>query len=199
MQMNISSLNTFSNSISIFKHENGNQVVPKKENEIKSKELSKEENEQIVRLRKRDQEVRIHEAAHQASAGGYAGGASYSYQIGPDGKSYAIGGEVSIDISPIPNNPEGTIQKMQVIRRAALAPSEPSTQDRAVATKATQIEQQARAEIIAKLNTSTDNSRTPFVLNESTKITNGFENKNIFFVYSKNSTQQQGLIFDRTA
>lgn len=44
------------------------------------------------------------------------------------------------------SNPEETLRKAQIIRAAALAPAEPSGQDRAVAAKASQMEAQARAE-----------------------------------------------------
>lgn len=108
--------------------------------------LSEEEKRQVQRLKQRDAEVRNHERAHVASGGPYVrGGANFEYQRGPDGKNYAVGGEVSIDVSKEPN-PAATIRKMQVVRRAALAPADPSPQDRAVAAKATQIEAQARIE-----------------------------------------------------
>ena len=78
-------------------------------------------------LRQRDQEVRLHEQAHLLAAGPYAKGApSYTYQTGPDGQRYAVGGEVPIDLSPVPGNPQATLQKALTIRRAALAPTDPS-------------------------------------------------------------------------
>lgn len=103
----------------------------------------------IVRsLQARDQEVHAHEQAHLAAAGGLAsGGASYTYQKGPDGVDYAIGGEVSIDVSA-GRTPEETIARAATVRAAALAPSDPSGQDRAVAAAASQLEQQARAELM---------------------------------------------------
>ena len=105
----------------------------------------------IVRsLQARDQQVRAHEQAHLASSGGLAtSGASYTYQKGPDGVSYAIGGEVSIDIST-GRTPEETIARAITIRAAALAPADPSGQDRAVAAAASQLEQQARGELLSK-------------------------------------------------
>ena len=72
---------------------------------------------------------------------------SFTYQNGPDGKQYAIGGEVGIDASPVAGDPEATLQKAQVIQRAALAPAEPSTQDQRVAQAAAQMMVQARQEI----------------------------------------------------
>jgi hypothetical protein len=101
-------------------------------------------------LQARDQQVRAHEQAHLAASGGLAtSGASYTYQKGPDGVSYAIGGEVSIDVSA-GRTPEETIARANTIRAAALAPADPSGQDRAVAAAASQLEQQARAELLAK-------------------------------------------------
>jgi len=100
-------------------------------------------------LSNRDRKVRAHEAAHRAAAGGLVrGGTSFTFVRGPDGRQYAVGGEVSIDTSPVRNDPEATLRKAQQIRRAALAPAEPSPQDRAVAAQAAGMEQQARSEVI---------------------------------------------------
>ena len=109
--------------------------------------LSAEEKAVVEKLKQRDAEVRQHEQAHLSAGGGLVrGGASYSYQTGPDGKKYAIGGEVQIDISP-ESEPRATMTKMQQVRRAALAPSDPSSQDRAVAALASKIEAEASAEL----------------------------------------------------
>ncbi|HRW51922.1 MAG TPA: putative metalloprotease CJM1_0395 family protein [Phycisphaerae bacterium] len=110
-------------------------------------ELSDDELEQVRKLEERDTEVRRHEQAHAAAAGPHArGGPKFEFETGPDGRQYAVGGEVSIDTSKA-ESPEATIAKAQQIRRAANAPAEPSSQDRAVAAKATQLEQQARREL----------------------------------------------------
>ena len=88
-------------------------------------------------LQQADQSVRAHEMAHIAAAGGLAkGGASFSYQRGPDGQNYAVGGEVQIDTGK-ESSPQATIQKMQIVRQAALAPADPSPQDQQVAAHAT--------------------------------------------------------------
>lgn len=109
--------------------------------------LSEAELRQISVLSARDDEVRAHEQQHQAVGGQYAGSASFSYTTGPDGVKYAVGGEVGIDISPVANDPRATIEKMRVVRAAALAPAEPSSQDRAVAAEATRLMLQAQAEL----------------------------------------------------
>lgn len=111
-------------------------------------ELTDEEKREVDELKKRDAEVRRHEQAHKAAAGQYArGGPTFEYETGPDGKQYAVGGEVSIDTSAVPNDPEATVRKMQTVRRAASAPAEPSAKDRQVASKAAQTEAKARAEL----------------------------------------------------
>ena len=112
--------------------------------------LSEGEQKQVAELKKRDREVRQHEQAHQAAGGQYASAPSYEYQKGPDGKRYAVGGEVQIDASPIPGDPEATIEKMRIVKAAALAPAEPSGQDRKVAASADAAAQQARAELAAQ-------------------------------------------------
>lgn len=112
-----------------------------------SQGLNVDELKQLTELKARDREVRAHEAAHQAVGGQYAGAMSFTYQRGPDGAQYAVGGEVSIDLSPVQGNPQATIQKMQTVRAAAMAPAEPSGQDRAVAAQAMQIMLQAQSEL----------------------------------------------------
>ena len=110
--------------------------------------LTEDEKKQVEKLAKRDKEVRAHEQAHLANAGGAAkGGANYEYQTGPDGKAYAVGVHVNIDASPVAGNPEATLQKAQSIQRAALAPADPSGQDRAVAASAAQMAMEAHKEI----------------------------------------------------
>lgn len=111
-----------------------------------SSQLSTEEQAQVRKLKARDQAVRQHEQAHLSSAGGLAtSGASYTYQRGPDGVSYAIGGEVRIDTSP-GRTPEETISRARTIQAAALAPADPSSQDRAVAAAAAQMLREAQGE-----------------------------------------------------
>lgn len=105
----------------------------------------------LAELKARDREVRAHEAAHQAVGGQYAGAISYVYERGPDGAQYAVGGEVSIDTSPVEGDPQATIEKMRTVRAAALAPAEPSPQDRAVAAEAMQLMLQAQSELSSEI------------------------------------------------
>ena len=110
-------------------------------------QLSQEDAAVVSELKQVDREVRQHEMAHMAAGGGMiTSGASYTYQKGPDGVNYAVAGEVGIDTSA-GKTPEETIDRAQRIRAAALAPADPSGQDRAVAAKATQMEQAARMEL----------------------------------------------------
>ncbi len=115
-----------------------------------AEQLSNEERKQVDALKARDREVRTHERAHQTAGGQYAGAASYTFQTGPDGRSYAVGGEVPIDASEIKGDPQATIEKMQQVKAAALAPAEPSGQDRKVAALADSKIAQARAELNRK-------------------------------------------------
>jgi len=113
-----------------------------------SKDPGSQEYRQLQELKTRDREVRQHEQAHAAAGGPHVqGGPSYQYERGPDGRLYATGGEVQIDTSPVNGDPEATIRKMQAVQRAALAPGEPSAQDRSVAASAAASEAQARTEL----------------------------------------------------
>jgi len=102
---------------------------------------------QLQQLQQTDRAVRSHEQAHISASGGLAqGAAQFSYQRGSDGKLYAIGGEVRIDTSP-GRTPEETISRARQIRAAAMAPADPSPQDRAVAAKAAAMELEARQQL----------------------------------------------------
>ena len=112
-----------------------------------TRQLSQDELQLVDELKRRDREVRAHEAAHVAVAGSLArSGAKFQYEQGPDGKNYAVGGDVAID-SGRGQSPEETLVKAQRVRSAALAPSQPSAQDRRVATEATASVQQAHEEM----------------------------------------------------
>ncbi len=115
-----------------------------------SGELSPEQRREVARLREIDRHVRAHEAAHIAAGGGLVtGGATYSYAYGPDGKAYAVAGEVGIDTSH-ESEPEANISKGQRIQAAALAPADPSPQDYRVASAGAELAAQGRAELAAE-------------------------------------------------
>ena len=152
---------------------------------------------EVARLRQlqaTDVRVRAHERAHLAAAGGVArGGASYSYTRGPDGRLYATGGGVAIDVSPVPGDPDATIRKADTIRRAALAPSNPSSQDRAVAAKAGAMAAEARAEKLREDDSESENILSP------ADSSNGNEPQATGLApteQSHNSTTSQGDLLD---
>lgn len=110
-------------------------------------ELTDEEKTLVADLKKIDQEVRAHEQAHKNVGGQYAGSVSFGYQAGPDGRRYAVSGEVPIDVAPIEGDPSATIVKLNTVISAALAPAEPSDQDRRVASQAAALRATAQTEL----------------------------------------------------
>lgn len=125
--------------------ESDNQLEEEKSVSDQS-ELSASEEQLIAKLQARDTEVKAHEAAHIAAGSGVvSGGASFTYQTGPDGKQYAIGGEVPISV-PESDDPDEMIANAQKVRGAALAPADPSPQDMRVASSASMMEARARAQ-----------------------------------------------------
>lgn len=111
------------------------------------KQMERQEEKEIRRLRDRDREVKAHEQAHKAAGGALASAPQYEYTRGPDGRQYAIAGSVQIDSNPVAGDPEATIRKMEKVQKAALAPVEPSSTDRKVAMEASRKEMQARMEL----------------------------------------------------
>jgi hypothetical protein len=120
-------------------------------------ELTEEESKEVETLKARDLEVKVHEQAHASVGGSHAGSPSYTYEQGPDGKRYAVEGEVPIDVSVIPNDPEATINKMKQVYQAALAPAEPSSADRKIAADAQTKISAARVELSTSQNETVDN------------------------------------------
>jgi len=131
--------------------------------------------EQISDLKARDTEVVAHERAHASVGGQHTGSPSYSYETGPDGVKYAVSGEVSIDTSEVAGDPQATLQKAQQIKAAALAPAEPSAQDRKVAAKADQMASQARSDIL-EVNSGVESSNQTSRVNNQNSVPEHFTN-----------------------
>ncbi|MDR3087932.1 MAG: hypothetical protein LBU45_08310 [Azoarcus sp.] len=141
-------------------------VTPERQNGARTDKgrgepLNAADQRRVEEMKTTDRAVRAHEAAHMAAGGNLVtSGASYSYETGPDGQRYAVAGEVGIDTSK-GRTPQETLARAERIRAAALAPADPSGQDRAVAAAAAQMAADARAEI-ARANmekNQTDNTR----------------------------------------
>jgi hypothetical protein len=125
-----------------------------------AEELSQEEKQEVRELKETDRKVHAHEQAHMAAGGNLVkGAASYEYRTGPDGHRYAVAGEVTIDTSEVEGDPQATILKAAHIRRAALAPADPSAQDRAVAAEAATMAYRARIELQAQNNKNQNKSQ----------------------------------------
>lgn len=110
-------------------------------------QLSPEQRRQVAELQQIDRAVRAHEQAHIAAGRDViTSSANFTYTYGPDGKRYAVGGEVGIDTSP-ERRPQDNIEKGQRIQAAALAPVDPSPQDYRVAAVGSQLEARGRSDL----------------------------------------------------
>lgn len=149
--------------------------------------LSPDQQREVQQLQLRDREVKAHEAAHMAAAAGLVrGGMSFSYQTGPDGRRYAVGGEVSIDSSPVADDPQATLEKARQIQAAALAPAEPSSQDRSVAARATRMAMEARVELAQQRRQ----------LNEELPV--NLSTRNALNAYGREQSTQTSSVLDQT-
>ena len=123
------------------------KAAASEEKKAKEPELTPEERRRIAELKRIDAAVRAHEQAH-ISVGRelITSGPNYEYTYGPDGKRYAVSGEVGIDTSP-EREPQANIDKGQRIQDTALAPVDPSPQDYQVAATGKQLEDQGRRDL----------------------------------------------------
>lgn len=157
---------------------NNSEETKSANDEPLGKELDFAQQQQIAELKRRDLEVRTHEQAHSAAGGAATGAPSYSFQVGPDGKRYAVDGEVSVDLSPVDGNPRATIAKMQKVYAAALAPANPSVQDTRVANSAAQLIAKAQSELLAlELEDPTREKGINRVISNSAKLTGSVEDQ----------------------
>jgi len=132
-------------------------------------ELDLAEQQEVAKLQSRDREVRAHEAAHAAVGGSLAGSPNLNFTSGPDGKRYATSGDVSIDISKVANDPSATIAKLQQVERAALAPAQPSAQDRKVAAIASAGISDAQVELRLENFENSEESKQAIEVNSELK------------------------------
>ena len=161
--------------------ENNTQNNDKNAGQKNIGELSLEEQRIVTELQAADTNVRAHEAAHMAAGGGLTSPASYTYERGPDNKMYAVAGEVGISTGE-GNTPQESLNKAQTIRRAALAPADPSPQDLKVAAQAASMEMSARAQIMQEKmaqNSQNSNNSNETSGDAVNSVGNSAENSNV--------------------
>ena len=140
---NVSSLSSIYQELALKKSELSN---------IDKKELQKssfEKNDEVVlgenydendyqrvlnKFKNKDSEVKTHEQTH-ASGTTTTSAINYNYQVGPDGKLYAIGGSVRFDTS-IPKDPQSAKVKMDQLQSASSSVSSLSGADASIAQTA---------------------------------------------------------------
>ena len=85
----------------------------------------------LNKFKNKDNEIRTHEQTH-ASLGTTTAPINYNFQVGPDGKLYAMGGSVRFDTS-IPSNPENARVKLEELKDASSSVSPLSGADASIA------------------------------------------------------------------
>lgn len=143
------------NASLVYQQKAQSQITP---NAIENQALTDDEQKEIDQLKKRDLDVKNHERAHSSIGGRYAASPHYQYETGPNGTRYATDGEVAIDLTEVNNDPQATIDKMKQVYRAALAPREPSSADRSIASQAQQTIISARTDLTS--SESSESSKT---------------------------------------
>lgn len=115
------------------------------------RDLDPAEEAVVNQLRARDSAVRQEEQAHAAAAGPYGSAPQYTYQIGPDGNAYAIGGHVDVNVS-VSGSAADRDRALATLQNAALAPNAPSGADMVAFRKASL--QRATSDGIEATNTT---------------------------------------------
>jgi hypothetical protein len=119
----------------------GNQVLVRKPQD--RNELSDTNKEALDELKKRDKKVKKHEAGHTGNPDIQTiGTPRYKYTLGPDGKMYAVGGEVTLSTGRV-SNPQDALRKATALKKASLSSDDPSPADFAAASAASQMKAEA--------------------------------------------------------
>lgn len=120
-------------------------VVNVKIEDSQDAELARE----ILKAQNWQNSVKQHERAHMQAGGEFAGAATYVYGKGPDGRTYITGGEVSMKV-PSGGDLDQLNYALERVKRAAMAPADPSPQDLATFSAAAARQGAVRAEIMKK-------------------------------------------------
>jgi pyruvate/2-oxoglutarate dehydrogenase complex dihydrolipoamide acyltransferase (E2) component len=128
----------------------------------KGRELTIKEKIEIMELEQLERSVREHERAHLRTARNLAvSQPTFEYKEGPDGKKYAVHGEVKIDSAVAGGDAEEAIEKALKMQRTALAPSDPSSKDLQVAARARIIESKAHRKLAREKQFENNNIQSP--------------------------------------
>jgi hypothetical protein len=97
--------------------------------------LTTREERLLSELGREDREVRTHELTHFYTGRPYTAEPEYWFVTGPLGKRFAVAGHVRFDLAPVAGDLKATLKKYEVLRRAARAPTVPSSYDLRVAAE----------------------------------------------------------------
>ncbi len=180
------------------KNNNGKSTDEHKVNSSTSEEenLSEEEKKELEKIKERDKEVRRHEEDHKAAAGSLApASAQYEYTQGPDGKMYVKDGEVDLKVKE-EDDPEKAKKNAEQLKRAALAPEEPSAQDMKVAQEADRMIQEANQKLNQPEGTSEATNINTQAQNNGGALAGITQNVNPF---AQQQPQNKGSLVDVVA
>jgi hypothetical protein len=96
---------------------------------VDSRGLTPRERMLLTELTREDREVRAHELAHYYTGRPWTAEPEYWFVTGPLGGRFAVAGHVRFDLAPVAGDAKATMEKLEILRRAARAPAMPSTYD----------------------------------------------------------------------
>jgi hypothetical protein len=110
------------------------------------RELTPQDEAVIRNLKRLERDLMTREMEQSQAGGGVSGTARHLVETGPDGERYVTDGETSPSLVH-GGTPEQQLARARAVRRAALAPSTPSTRDLAVASEARRLERRAEVKV----------------------------------------------------
>lgn len=121
---------------SLDKKEFQKSTFEKKDETLAAENYDKNDYQRVIgKLEDRDSEVKMHEQIHASGGVATTAPINYNYQVGPDGKLYAVGGSVKLDTS-VPNDPKEAEVKLDQIQDASSSVNSLSAADADIAQTA---------------------------------------------------------------
>lgn len=124
-------------------HSSGGEAKQKSESGLIQNPVSR----QVVSTAMQDKsnEIKRHEERHSVALRDVDSDAKpqYKEEQGPDGRKYAVAGEVNTNVVPVPGNAKATEKKADAIYRSAMHDEKRSKEDNQVARQAMQMKQEA--------------------------------------------------------
>lgn len=107
----------------------------------------------LDQLKRTETQLEQHISTHKAVAPQFVTPPAFVYSLPVDGQQFKVSGDASFDLSPIQSSPIKTLAKANLLHKAVMAPSAPTSSDLSAAQKTLLMAVEAKFEIRTSIKT----------------------------------------------